>query len=127
VVLITLVSITRLCLLSTVVWAFRKRYPAKLSGWLSRLLAGNCPGSELGMAQFLPVPAKGISAICTFICPEPEVAVEIRRFGWLFITIKLSGWTAKIVTSFLTILTVLGGAIYLSRHRNVYSFSSLRL
>jgi hypothetical protein len=63
------------------------------------------------MAQFLQVPAKGISVICTFICPEPEVAEEIRRLKWLFVTIKLSRWPAKIVTSLFTILTVLGKVI----------------
>ena len=59
------------------------------------------------MAQFLQVPANGISVICTLICPEPEVTVVFRSMGWLFIMIKLSRWPAKIVTSLLTILTVL--------------------
>jgi hypothetical protein len=58
------------------------------------------------MAQFLQIPAKGKSVICAVNCQEPEIAVENRRLKWLFITIKLSRFGAKIVTSLLPQLTV---------------------
>ena len=69
--------------------------PRKLSRW------------QASMAQYLQVPANVKNVICAVNCPEPEIAVENRCLKWLFITIKLSRWPAKIVTSFLTILTVL--------------------
>ena len=65
------------------------------------------------MAQFLQIPANGVSVICTINCPEPEIVVEIRYLNWLFITIKLSRWEAKIVTSLLPQLSVLANVTQL--------------
>ena len=38
-------------------------------------LAVSCPGGKPGIAQYLPVPAKGISVFWTINCQEPEIKV----------------------------------------------------
>jgi hypothetical protein len=61
-----------------------------------------------GYGAIFASPGEPESVIREVNCPEPEVMVDIRGVGWLFVTMKQSRWLAKIVTNLLTLLTVLG-------------------